>query len=41
MEGGLNETLVKLEFDDRKVRLPANARVTVWVKTLSGFGGWL
>jgi multidrug resistance efflux pump len=38
MEGGLNETLVKLEFDDKKIRLPANARVNVWVKTLSGLG---
>ena len=35
MEGGLNETLVKLEFNDKQVRLPANARVNVWVKTLS------
>lgn len=35
MEGGLNETLVKLDFEDQRVRLPANARVTVWVKTLS------
>lgn len=40
MEGGLNETLVKLEFEDKKVRLPVNARVNVWVKTLSGFG-WI
>jgi multidrug resistance efflux pump len=31
-EGGLNETLVKFEFDDRKVRLPANARVNVWIR---------
>jgi multidrug resistance efflux pump len=38
MEGGLNETLVKLEFEDKRVRLPVNARVNVWVKTLSGFG---
>ena len=41
MEGGLNETLIKLEFDDRQVRLPANARVNVWVRTLTGFGGWI
>ncbi|MFC5499521.1 HlyD family efflux transporter periplasmic adaptor subunit [Caenimonas terrae] len=41
MEGGLNETLIKLEFDDKKVRLPANARVTVWVRTLGNFGGWI
>ena len=40
MEGGLNETLVKLEFDDKRVRLPVNARVNVWVRTLTGFG-WL
>ena len=40
MEGGLNETLVKLEFDDKRVRLPVNARVNVWVKTITGFG-WL
>jgi multidrug resistance efflux pump len=40
MEGGLNETLVKLEFDEKRVRLPANARVNVWVRTLSGFG-WI
>ncbi|MBI2771330.1 MAG: HlyD family efflux transporter periplasmic adaptor subunit [Burkholderiales bacterium] len=36
MEGGLNETLVKLEFDDREVRLPVNARVNVWVRTFAG-----
>ena len=42
MEGGLNETLIKLEFDDKRVRLPANARVNVWVRTLNGFGGgWI
>ena len=41
MEGGLNETLIKLEFDDKRVRLPANARVNVWVRTLNGFGGGL
>ncbi len=41
MEGGLNETLIKLEFNDKRVRLPVNARVTVWVRTLTGFGGWL
>ena len=41
MEGGLNETLVKLEFDDKKVRLPANARVNVWVRTLGSLGGWI
>ena len=31
-EGGLNETLVKLDFQDKKVRLPANARVNVWIR---------
>ncbi|GAB3650234.1 HlyD family efflux transporter periplasmic adaptor subunit [Ramlibacter alkalitolerans] len=31
-EGGLNETLVKLDFDDRKVRLPVNSRVNVWIR---------
>ncbi len=40
MEGGLNETLIKLDFDDKRVRLPVNARVNVWVKTVSGFN-WL
>jgi multidrug resistance efflux pump len=34
MEGGLNETLVKLDFADASVRLPVNSRVTVWVRTL-------
>ena len=34
-EGGLNETLVKIEFDDRRVRLPANARVNVWIRNPS------
>lgn len=42
MEGGLNETLVKLEFEDKRVRLPANARVNVWVRTLGTMGGgWI
>lgn len=27
-----SETLVKLDFQDRKVRLPANARVNVWIR---------
>lgn len=31
-EVGADETLVKLDFDDRKVRLPANARVNVWIR---------
>jgi multidrug resistance efflux pump len=34
-EGGLDQTLVKLDFDDRAVRLPANARVTAWVRNPS------
>jgi multidrug resistance efflux pump len=31
-EGGADQTLVKLDFQDRKVRLPANARVNVWIR---------
>lgn len=31
-EGGLDQTLVKLDFRDKKVRLPANARVNVWIR---------
>lgn len=31
-EAGQNETLVKLDFQDRKVRLPVNARVNVWIR---------
>jgi hypothetical protein len=27
-----SETLVKLDFQDAKVRLPANARVNVWIR---------
>ena len=34
-EGGLNETLVKIDFDDKRVRLPANARVNVWIRNPS------
>jgi multidrug resistance efflux pump len=34
-EGGLNETLVKLDFDDKKVRLPVNSRVNVWIRNPS------
>ena len=34
-EGGLGETLVKIEFDDRQVRLPANTRVNVWIRNPS------
>lgn len=33
MEGSLNETLVKIEFLDPRTRLPANARVKVWIRT--------
>ena len=32
-EASLNETLVKLEFADQNVRLPANTRVKVWIRT--------
>jgi multidrug resistance efflux pump len=31
-EADQNETLVKLDFQDEKVRLPANARVNVWIR---------
>jgi multidrug resistance efflux pump len=34
-EGGLNETLVKIDFDDKRVRLPVNARVNVWIRNPS------
>jgi multidrug resistance efflux pump len=34
-EGGLDQTLVKLDFDDKTVRLPANSRVTAWVRNPS------
>lgn len=34
-EGGLDQTLVKVDFDDRQIRLPANARVNVWIKNPS------
>lgn len=34
-EGGLDQTLVKIDFDDPKVRLPANARVNVWIRNPS------
>ena len=33
MEASLNETLVKLEFEDKNIRLPANSRVKVWIRT--------
>lgn len=36
MESSLNETLVKLDFVDKQVRLPANTRVKVWIKTFGG-----
>ncbi|MDB5858166.1 MAG: hypothetical protein JWQ76_1855 [Ramlibacter sp.] len=31
-EGGTNETFVKIDFQDRNIRLPANARVNVWIR---------
>lgn len=31
-EVGADETLVKLDFKDAKVRLPANSRVNVWIR---------
>jgi multidrug resistance efflux pump len=34
-EGGVNETLVKIDFDDKRVRLPVNARVNVWIRNPS------
>ena len=34
-EGGLNETLVKIDFDDKSVRLPVNQRVNVWIRNPS------
>lgn len=34
MESSLNETIVKLDFIDKQVRLPANIRVKVWIRTL-------
>ncbi len=33
-EASLNETLVRLEFVEQDIRLPANTRVRVWIKTL-------
>ncbi|MGE4242335.1 HlyD family efflux transporter periplasmic adaptor subunit [Ramlibacter sp.] len=39
-EGGLNETLVKLEFQDKRVRLPANARVNVYIRNPSALALW-
>jgi len=32
-EASMNETLIKLELKDTNVRLPANTRVNVWIKT--------
>lgn len=34
MEASLNETLIKLEFKDDNIRLPANSRVKVWIRTI-------
>ena len=31
-EASLNETIVRLEFVDKHVRLPANTRVQVWIR---------
>jgi hypothetical protein len=31
----MDQTLVRLDFDDRAVRLPANARVNVWIRNPS------
>lgn len=39
-EGGMNETLVKLDFTDRRVRLPANQRVNVWIRNPGAFAFW-
>jgi hypothetical protein len=36
-EGGMDETLVKIEFDERTVRLPPNSRVNVWVRNPAAF----
>lgn len=33
MEASLNETVVRLELADHGVRLPANSRVRVWIRT--------
>ncbi|MBV1888975.1 MAG: HlyD family efflux transporter periplasmic adaptor subunit, partial [Proteobacteria bacterium] len=33
MEASLDETLIKLEFDNQDLRFPANARVKVWIRT--------
>lgn len=32
-EASLNETLIKLTFEDTDIRIPANTRVKVWVRT--------
>ncbi len=39
-EASLNETLIKLTFDDPAVRLPANLRVNVWIQTFD-WNSWL
>jgi multidrug resistance efflux pump len=31
-EGDADQTLVKLDFQDKRIRLPANARVNVWIR---------
>ena len=34
-EGSLDQTLIKIDLDDPSVRLPANARVTAWIRNPS------
>ena len=34
-EGNLDQTLIKIDLDDKSVRLPANARVTAWIRNPS------
>lgn len=36
-EGSLNDTLIKVVFNDQGVRLPPQARVQVWIRTFSLF----
>ena len=33
-EASLNETIIRLDFVDDDIRLPANTRVKVWIRTL-------
>jgi HlyD family secretion protein len=39
-EGGMNETMVKIDFKDKRVRLPANSRVNVWIRNPAAFALW-